>query len=71
MSNYLLGVKRNRTHCNLVHTMRGMSRETRDSNFSICKPVKLNRARSLFWTSKFLLMDSLKAARQEKYQKFL
>ena len=66
MTNCLLGVKSNRTHCNLVHTMRGMAMETRVSNLSICKAVKLNGARSLFWSSKFCLMDSLKAARLEK-----
>ena len=71
MTNCLLGVKRNRTHLNLVHTMRGMASETRVSKFSICKAVKLNGARSLNWNSKFLLMDSLKAARQEKYQRIL
>ena len=65
MTNCLLGVKRNRTHFNLVHTMRGMARETRVSKFSICKAVKLNGARSLYWNSKFLLTDSLKAARQK------
>ena len=48
MTNCLLGVKCNRTHCNLVHTIRGMAWETRVSKLSICKAIKLNGPRSLF-----------------------
>ena len=71
MTNWLLGVKSKRIHCHLVHTMRGMARETRVSHLSICKAVNLNLARFLFWNSKFCLMDSLVAARLEKCQWFL